>query len=170
MQTPSPPTLATDSARTVRLIVNRSAVERRVPANATLAGLLRESLGLTGTKVACDQAACGACTVLLDGQPVFACHTLAAHADHAVVETIEGLARDGVLDPLQQAFIDHDALQCGFCTPGMIMAIKGALAQAAHAGGTPDRAAIARAISGNICRCGAYPHILDAALDVVARR
>jgi len=138
-----------------------------VPAHTTLASLLRDRLGLTGAKIACDQAACGACTVRVDGQAVFACHTLAAQLQGADVVTIEGLGRDGALDPLQQAFIDHDAMQCGFCTPGMIMALQGVLAAP---GVAPDRDAIARAISGNLCRCGAYPHILEAALDVAARR
>src|SRR5262245_46455304 len=157
--------------RDVALQVNAREVGCRIAAHVTLAQLLRDELGLTGTKVACDQAACGACTVLLDGEPVFACHTLAAQALGAQVVTIEGLAAaDGALDPLQQAFVDHDALQCGFCTPGMLMALKGALAQAARAGTTPGRDEIARAISGNLCRCGAYPHIIEAALDVVARR
>jgi len=160
---------ASDTARRVRLRVNGTVTEHDVPAHTTLAMLLRERLGLTGTKVACDQAACCACTVLLDGQPVFACHTLAAQAQDAAIVTIEGLAIDGTLDPLQQAFIRHDALQCGFCTPGMIMALKGAFARASDARVVLGRDEIARAISGNVCRCGAYPHILDAALDVVSR-
>jgi xanthine dehydrogenase YagT iron-sulfur-binding subunit len=158
------------AARAVRFTLNGQPIDLAVPAHATLAMLLRDRLELTGTKIACDQAACGACTVLVDGQAVFACHTLAAQVQGADVVTIEGLGRDGALDPLQQAFIDHDAMQCGFCTPGMIVALRGALAAADDAGVAPDRAAIARAISGNVCRCGAYEHILDAAVDVAARR
>jgi xanthine dehydrogenase YagT iron-sulfur-binding subunit len=170
MSTPPPPIVrASDTTRRVRLRVNGTLAEHDVPAHTTLAVLLREWLGLTGTKVACDQAACGACTVLLDGQPVFACHTLAAQAQDAGIVTIEGLAVGGTLDPLQQAFMRHDALQCGFCTPGMIMALKGALQRASDAGVVPGRDEIARAIAGNLCRCGAYPHILEAALDVVGR-
>lgn len=129
----------------------------------TLAELLRDQLGLIGAKVACDQAACGACTVLLDGRAVFACHTLAAQVDGVAVETIEGLAAGDDLHPLQAAFITHDALQCGFCTPGIIMALKAAV----DSGVSADRAALAAAIAGNLCRCGAYEHIVDAALSVV---
>jgi xanthine dehydrogenase YagT iron-sulfur-binding subunit len=149
--------------RTLTLSVNGCTSEHTIPANMTLAELVRDRLGLVGTKVACDQAACGACTVLLDGHAIFACHTLAAQLDGAEVETIEALGDESALHPLQTAFIAHDALQCGFCTPGMIMALKGAI----DAGVAPDRSALARSISGNICRCGAYEHILNAALDVV---
>jgi aerobic-type carbon monoxide dehydrogenase small subunit (CoxS/CutS family) len=149
----------------VALTVNGGAVDVDVPACATLAELLRDVLGLAGTKVACNQAACGACTVRLDGGAVFACHTLALHARGSDVLTIEGLARDGVLTALQQAFVDHDAMQCGFCTPGMLMAL-----QAALDAGVTGRHALARAISGNLCRCGAYENILDAAVDVCAAR
>lgn len=131
----------------------------------TLAEFLREGLALTGTKIACNQAACGTCTVVLDGQAVLACHVLAAQADGCQVQTIEGLADGDELHPLQQAFIAHDALQCGFCTPGMLMALKAAL----DAGVPAEREAMAAAISGNLCRCGAYESILDAACDVAAR-
>jgi aerobic-type carbon monoxide dehydrogenase small subunit (CoxS/CutS family) len=150
--------------RHLRLSVNAVVVDLPVPSNATLAELLRDHLQLRGTKVACNQAACGACTVLVNGAPVFACHTLAAQCHGAQVQTVEGLATNAGLHPLQQAFIDHDALQCGFCTPGMLMALKGAL----DAGVPPERAALAQAISGNVCRCGAYDHILEAALDVAS--
>jgi len=153
------------SHRNLHLTVNGRRVERSVADQATLAEFVRDHLGLTGTKIACDQAACGACTVVLDGRAVFACHTLAAQAEGAVIETIEALAQGDALHPLQQAFIAHDALQCGFCTPGMIMALKATI----DAGAPADRAALAEAISGNLCRCGAYQHILDAALGVVPR-
>lgn len=153
------------SDKTLRLLVNGSALEFSVPAATTLAECIRDHLDLTGTKIACDQAACGACTVILDGRAVFACHTLAAQADGATLETIEGLASGDQLHPLQIAFIEHDALQCGFCTPGMIMALKAA----ADKGVPADRKALASAISGNICRCGAYEHILDAALAAMSR-
>jgi xanthine dehydrogenase YagT iron-sulfur-binding subunit len=157
--------------RTVRLTVNRQTVEHTVPAHTTLAQLLREHLGLVGTKVACDQAACGACTVWMDGQAVFACHTLAAHAHGANVLTIEGLATDdGEPDALQRAFVAHDALQCGYCTPGMVMAVHATLQPARSTGVMPDRASLAQAISGNVCRCGAYQQIIDAALHVAAAR
>ena len=153
-------------ARVIKLTVNGRPVEKTVPVHMSLAQFFRDRLNLMGTKIACDQAACGACTVLLDAQAVFACQTLAAQADGADILTIEGLSKDNALDPLQQAFIEHDALQCGFCTPGMIMALKAAI----DSGAAANRVAIARAISGNICRCGAYEQILDAATDVVARR
>jgi xanthine dehydrogenase YagT iron-sulfur-binding subunit len=152
------------SHRLLRLRVNAQAVDVVVPAITTLAELLRDHLDLRGTKVACNQAACGACTVLMDGAPVFACHTLAAQCQDSQVQTIEGLATSAGLHPLQQAFIDHDALQCGFCTPGMLMALKGALDE----GVPPERNAFAQAIAGNICRCGAYDHILEAALNVAS--
>lgn len=162
------PTAAPDETRLVYLTLNGTRVRHRVPVTWTLAALIRDACGLTGTKVACDQAACGACTVLVDGAAVFACHTLAAQCEGADVVTIEGIAPDADdLHPLQQAFIDRDALQCGFCTPGMIVALKAALDT--HAG-VPDRAALARALAGNVCRCGAYAQILDAALDVVIGR
>jgi aerobic-type carbon monoxide dehydrogenase small subunit (CoxS/CutS family) len=150
--------------RRVLLYINHERVDISVPAMTTLAELLREHLALRGTKVACNQAACGACTVLVDGQPTYACHTLAAHCEGTQIQTVEGLSTDGRLHPLQQAFIDHDAVQCGFCTPGMLMALKAAL----DAGVAPERDAFARAISGNTCRCGAYGPILEAALHVAS--
>jgi aerobic-type carbon monoxide dehydrogenase small subunit (CoxS/CutS family) len=152
--------------RLVALTVNGQPVIERIPASMSLAELLRDRLRLTGTKIACDQAACSACTVLLDGAAIFACHTLAAQATGGSILTIEGLSRDGALDPLQRGFIEHDALQCGFCTPGMIMAVKATV----DSGSPPDRAALAYAISGNICRCGTYEQILDAALDAAKRQ
>jgi aerobic-type carbon monoxide dehydrogenase small subunit (CoxS/CutS family) len=151
-------------SRTIVMRVNGDDIAEQIPVQLTLAEFLRNYLGLTGTKVACGQAACGACTVLLDGHPVFVCHILAAQADRAEIQTIEGLSNGDVLHPLQAAFVAHDALQCGFCTPGMIMALKGAL----DAGVGSDRSALAHAIAGNICRCGAYEHILDAALSVTS--
>ena len=154
-----------DRRRSLVLHVNGRAVAADIAVEATLAQLLRENLGLTGTKIACDQAACGACTIILDGRPVFACHTLAAQLDGSAIETIEGLADGEDLHPLQAAFIAHDALQCGFCTPGMILALKAAIDDGMPA----TRAALAGAISGNLCRCGAYEHIIDAALTAISR-
>jgi len=152
--------------RVIKLTVNGQARESTVAVHLSLAELLRDHLGLRGTKIACNQAACGACTVILNGHAIFACHTLAVQTQGANVETIEAASSNGILDSLQQAFIRYDALQCGFCTPGMIMAIKAVIS----AGVVPQRDAIAQAISGNICRCGAYQHIVDAALDVIAHR
>lgn len=150
----------------VNLSVNGRRVALDLPPSTTLADLLRDGLGLTGTKVACHQAACGACTVQLDGAPVFACHTLAVQVRGREVRTVEGLSDGDVLHPLQQAFVECDALQCGFCTPGMLMA----LAAAIDAGVAPTREALGRAVSGNVCRCGAYDAILEAARVVASRR
>jgi aerobic-type carbon monoxide dehydrogenase small subunit (CoxS/CutS family) len=162
---PSPAVDEAAARRTLRLTINGRPVAADLPVWTTLAELLRDHLRLTGTKVACNQAACGACTVRLDGDAVFACHTLAWHANGSRVQTIEGEAASGELTPLQQAFVARDALQCGFCTPGMVMAL-----QAALDAGVRARADFARAIAGNVCRCGAYQAILDAACDVVAAR
>ena len=144
----------------VALTVNGGAVDVDLPACATLAELLRDRLGLTGTKVACNQAACGACTVQLDGAAVFACHTLALHARGSDVRTIEGMARGGVLTPLQQALIQRDAMQCGFCTPGMIMSCVALLEKNKQ----PTLDDVKQATCGNLCRCGTYPKVFDATL------
>jgi xanthine dehydrogenase YagT iron-sulfur-binding subunit len=144
----------------------------------SLADLLREHLHLTGTKIGCNQGACGACTVLLDGERVLSCLTLAAQADGRQVTTVEGLADTEALHPLQQAFIDHDGLQCGYCTPGHLCAASALLSEIAA--GTPSyltvdlaaasvpltRDEIRERISGNLCRCGAHNGIVDAILEV----
>ena len=124
----------------------------------TLLDALRVDLSLTGTKKVCDMGNCGACTVLLDGRAVYACLTLAVECAGREVTTIEGLAHGSELDPVQRAFIEADAFQCGFCTPGQIMSLRGLLNH------TPDPSddEIQRAVSGNLCRCGAYRHILEA--------
>jgi xanthine dehydrogenase YagT iron-sulfur-binding subunit len=124
----------------------------------TLLDALRERLQLTGTKKGCDHGQCGACTVLVEGRRVNACLTLAVMKDGAHVTTIEGLATDGALHPLQQAFIDHDAFQCGYCTPGQICSAAGLLAE----GKAKTADEIRELMSGNICRCGAYPNIVAA--------
>jgi aerobic-type carbon monoxide dehydrogenase small subunit (CoxS/CutS family) len=152
--------------RRITLQFNGRPVRCDAADHATLAELVRDGLGAKGTKVACNQAACGACTVVLDGEAVLACHTLAAQAEGGVLQTIEGLSSGDRLHPLQQAFIDHDALQCGFCTPGMLMTLKASF----DAGVPADRDSIARAITGSICRCGAYQSILDAACHAFAQR
>jgi xanthine dehydrogenase YagT iron-sulfur-binding subunit len=129
----------------------------------TLLDLLRERLHLTGTKKGCDRGQCGACTVLVDGRRINSCLALAVSLDGADVLTIEGIARGDQLHPLQAAFIAHDGLQCGFCTPGQIMSALG-LIQEGQAGDDPER--IREAMSGNLCRCGAYSGITDAVLEV----
>jgi xanthine dehydrogenase YagT iron-sulfur-binding subunit len=128
----------------------------------TLLDLLRERLDLTGTKKGCDRGQCGACTVLVDGRRVNACLALALSHDGADILTIEGVAQDGQLHPVQAAFIAHDGLQCGFCTPGQIMSAIGLLREG-HAGDDPER--VREAMSGNLCRCGAYIGITEAVLE-----
>jgi xanthine dehydrogenase YagT iron-sulfur-binding subunit len=125
---------------------------------STLLDVLREHLDLIGTKKGCDQGQCGACTVLVDGRRVVSCLMLAVMNNGASVTTIEGLAKDGALHPLQQAFIDHDAFQCGYCTPGQICSAAGLIAE----GKAKTADEIRELMSGNICRCGAYPNILAA--------
>jgi len=135
-------------------------------ARVTLLDLLRERLHLTGTKKGCDRGQCGACTILLAGRRVNACLALAISHDGADILTVEGLAENGALHPVQAAFLEHDALQCGFCTPGQIMSAIG-LIREAQTGDDPER--VREAMSGNICRCGAYAGITAAVLDAQAR-
>lgn len=146
--------------------VNGSTVTVRVPPRTTLLDTLRESLGLTGSKRVCDEGTCGACTVLLDGRAIYSCMTLAVSCAGRRVETVEGLSKDGVLHPLQQAFIDHDAYQCGFCTPGQLMSLAGLL----RSDPDPDAEAVTRAVTGNLCRCGAYPNIVAAGLAAARKK
>ena len=148
---------------TISLTVNGTASEVALDdPRVTLLDLLRERLGLTGTKKGCDRGQCGACTVLVDGRRINACLALAVSLDGAEVSTIEGLADGDRLHPVQDAFIAHDGMQCGFCTPGQIMSAVGLIAEG-QAG--DDRERIREGMSGNICRCGAYAGIVDAVLD-----
>ncbi len=145
--------------------VNGQDVSLEIQASETLAEVLRERLGLTGTKVSCDVQVCGACTVLLDGLPVSACTTLAYEAGGRIVTTVEGLAAaDGRLHPLQQAFLDEFAFQCGFCTPGMILAAKALLDDRPDA----SEQEIVEHMDGNLCRCTGYTPILRAIMRVQA--
>ncbi|UQR66654.1 2Fe-2S iron-sulfur cluster-binding protein [Bradyrhizobium sp. C-145] len=155
----------TASKGRVRLIVNGKQHELDLDPRRSLLDVLRETLNLSGTKKGCNQGACGACTVLLNGRRIVSCLTLAAMHDGALIETIEGLETNGELHPLQTAFVEHDGLQCGFCTPGQIMSGIGCIAEG-HAG-TPDE--IRFWMSGNICRCGAYPGIVAAVADAAKR-
>ena len=136
--------------------------ERRVDLEprTTLADALRFELAMTGTKVVCDRGSCSACTVWIDGVPVNACTTFALDAVGRAVTTIEGLARGDELHPVQQAFIDHDAMQCGFCTPGMVMSCAALVAK----NGAPTVDDVRAATSGNLCRCGTYPKVFDATI------
>jgi xanthine dehydrogenase YagT iron-sulfur-binding subunit len=142
----------------VRLIVNGVARQLTLAPWTTLLDAVRDHLDLTGTKKGCDHGQCGACTVLIDGRRIVSCLTLAVMQDGANITTIEGLATDGALHPLQQAFIDHDAFQCGYCTPGQICSAAGLMAE----GKAKSADEIRELMSGNICRCGAYPNIVAA--------
>jgi xanthine dehydrogenase YagT iron-sulfur-binding subunit len=158
----SPPVARGPEAATVVLRVNGQTRELQIEPRVSLLDALREHLDLTGSKKGCDQGTCGACTVWVDGRRVLACLTLAVTCEGREVTTIEGLAPDGELHPMQAAFIERDAFQCGYCTPGQIMSAV-ALLREAHA---TDDAEIAEWMSGNICRCAAYPHIRAAIRDV----
>lgn len=146
------------------LKINGDPCEVVVAANTTLLEALREKAFLTGTKRGCDLGACGACTVILDGEAVLACLTLALAAEGRDIRTIEGLSVRGELSPLQRAFIDHGAVQCGFCSPGFLMSATALLADNPR----PDRAEIKRTLAGNLCRCTGYAKILEAVEAVVA--
>ncbi len=143
---------------TVSMTVNGEGVTREVEDRTLLVELLREHLGLTGTHVGCDTSQCGACVIHLDGRSVKACTMLAAQADGGDITTIEGLAKDGELHPMQQAFIDNHGLQCGFCTPGMVMSAIDLLQRHPKA----DEATIRKELEGNICRCTGYHNIVKA--------
>jgi xanthine dehydrogenase YagT iron-sulfur-binding subunit len=149
----------------VSMRINGKAQDVTVDTRTSLLDMLRERVGLTGTKKGCDQGACGACTILLDGRRVNSCLTLAVMHDGAEIGTIEGVAEAGRLQPLQQAFIDNDAFQCGYCTSGQIMSGLGCIAE----GHTGSDAEIREWMSGNICRCGAYTNIV-AAIATAAKK
>jgi xanthine dehydrogenase YagT iron-sulfur-binding subunit len=152
---------APPSARTrIRLTVNGVAQRIEVEDRWTLVEVIRDHVGLTGTKIGCDRGECGACTVLLDGRPVYSCSQLAVWADGRSVQTVEGLARDGRLSPLQQAFVDHNAAQCGFCTSGQLMAATALLARTPR----PTTSQVRAGMTGNLCRCSNYNAIVEAVL------
>ncbi len=155
--------VAAPAKLTVRLTVNGVAHELALAPWVSLLDALREHLDLTGTKKGCDHGQCGACTVLVDGRRINSCLTLAVMKDGAQVTTIEGLATDGALDALQEAFIAHDAFQCGYCTPGQICSAAGLLAE----GKAKTKDEVRELMSGNLCRCGAYPNIVAAILQVM---
>ena len=146
------------SLKTITVTVNGESYERAVAVNRTLLDFLRNELYLTGTKEGCNEGECGACTVLLDNEPVNSCLVLAVEAHNKEVLTVEGLSKDGELHPLQKAFIDAGAVQCGYCIPGVLMSAAALLDRCPN----PTRELIRRWIEGNICRCGGYEKIIDA--------
>ncbi|MEO3829561.1 (2Fe-2S)-binding protein [Actinomadura sp. B10D3] len=162
MDVDAPPLECRSEARTIALTVNGRTREARIEPRVSLLDALREHLALTGSKKGCDQGTCGACTVRVDGRRVLACLTLAVACQGREVTTIEGLPDGGGLHPMQTAFIAHDAFQCGYCTPGQIMSAV-ALLDEGHAA---DDAEIAEWMSGNLCRCAAYPNIRAAIREV----
>lgn len=149
----------------LRFILNGKPVETEAAGNARLLDVLRDTLGLTGTKEGCGVGECGACTVIVDGDAVDSCLYPALRANGKSVTTIEGLSKDGRLDRLQQAVLDHHALQCGFCTPGFIMSAKALLDKNPH----PTREEVKVAIAGNLCRCTGYEQLIEAVLDAAGR-
>ncbi|MDB5096791.1 MAG: hypothetical protein JWM80_1212 [Cyanobacteria bacterium RYN_339] len=151
--------------RPVALVINGKAYKPSLEPRTTLLDALREHLALPGTKKGCDHGQCGACTVLVDGKRINSCLTLAVMHEGARITTVEGLAQGDTLHPLQQAFVQHDAFQCGYCTPGQLCSAAGLLLE----GRPADDAAIREGMSGNLCRCGAYPNIVAAIRDVAAR-
>jgi aerobic-type carbon monoxide dehydrogenase small subunit (CoxS/CutS family) len=146
--------------------VNGRRVTVHVTPDRSLLDVIREGLGLTGTKRVCNEGDCGACTVLVDGRAIYSCITLAMACDGKSVETIEGISQDGELHPVQQAFIEHDAYQCGFCTPGQVMSLVGLMRRTP----SPTEEDVKRAVTGNLCRCGAYPNIIAAGLSAAKKR
>ena len=146
--------------RRVTLAVNGKKYDIEVEPYSTLADCLRDELGLTGVKASCYQGDCGACTVLVDGKPVLSCLMLAVQADGKNITTIEGLSEQGRLHPIQEAFIEHHGMQCGFCTPGMILSAKALLDRNSD----PSEQEVREAICGNLCRCGSYPKIIKSIL------
>jgi aerobic carbon-monoxide dehydrogenase small subunit len=144
----------------VQLVVNGDTHTFVVKANRLLVDLLRSELGLTGTKKGCELGDCGACTVLMDGKPVDACLVLAVEADGCGITTIEGVAQNEALDRLQESFVNNAAIQCGYCTPGMVLSAKALLTRVSH----PDEQQVREAISGNLCRCTGYVNIVKAVL------
>jgi aerobic-type carbon monoxide dehydrogenase small subunit (CoxS/CutS family) len=148
----------------VDLRVNGRAFRVNVEPRSTLLDVLRNQLDLTGTKKVCDRGECGACTVIHDGKPVYSCLMLALDAQGREIRTIESVAKEGRLSPLQEAFVRHDALQCGFCTPGMVMSLTALL----ESNPSPTTGDVRQAISGNLCKCGTYPKIFRAVQDAAA--
>jgi len=155
----------TEDKRTISLEVNGTRFDREVEVRRTLADFLRDDIGFTGVHIGCEHGVCGACSVLLDGQVVRSCILFAVQADGCSIVTVEGLSRDEELSPLQQAFVDHHALQCGFCTPGMLLAAVDLLKHCPN----PTDSQIREALSGNLCMCTGYASIVKAVSTAAAR-
>lgn len=149
----------------MRFNINGEMYEDEIEVRRTLLEVLRENFGLTGTKRGCNEGECGACTVLMDGKPVASCLVLAIEAQGKIIETVEGVAQNGELHPLQQAFLEYGAFQCGFCTPGVLMAAKGLLMENPK----PSKDEVRQAIAGNLCRCTGYNKYVEAILDVAIK-
>ncbi|MBW1772872.1 MAG: (2Fe-2S)-binding protein [Deltaproteobacteria bacterium] len=145
----------------MRITINGVNYEEEIDVRRTLLEVLRENFGLTGTKRACNEGECGVCTVLMDGKPVASCLVLAVEAQGREIETVEGVAEEDELHPLQQAFLEHGAFQCGFCTPGTLMTAKGLLEE----NPSPTEGEVRHAIAGNLCRCTGYTKYVDAVMD-----
>lgn len=148
----------------VSIQINGRTLQTTVPANQLLADFVRDTLGLTGTKIGCETGQCGACIVLVDGVSVKSCTMLAAQADGCQVTTIEGVAPDGALAPVQTAFWEHHAVQCGFCTPGLVLSMTDLLQHNPH----PSEAEIRAGMDGNMCRCGVYQNVVRAVQSIAA--
>lgn len=166
LQDPNRPQTLAGMDALVTLTVNGVKRSVKVDPRRTLLEMLRTDLDLTGTKKVCDRGSCGACTVLLDGRPVYACMTLALDAEGRKVETVEGMAKGEKYHPLQIAFVEKDALMCGFCTPGFLMASKALLDKNKN----PTLDDVKNACAGNLCRCGTYPNIFEAVLDAAGKK
>ena len=149
---------------TIRITVNGMDRRLEVEDRWTLAELLRDHLDLTGTKIGCDRGECGACTVLVDGTPLYSCSQLAVWMNGRSIQTVEGLAKNGKLDPLQEAFIQHDAPQCGYCTSGQLMIAKALLVRYEKTNARPTRDEVRSAMTGNLCRCSNYNHYVEAVM------
>jgi aerobic carbon-monoxide dehydrogenase small subunit len=150
--------IVAEKAHSISLVVNGTATELEIPPQRLLSDVLREDLGLTGTHVGCGTGECGSCTVIVDGEPVRSCLSLAVQADGTTVETIEGIGKAGALHPVQQAFHDHHALQCGFCTPGIVVAAVALL----RSNKSPTDEDLAKLLQGHLCRCTGYSNIAEA--------
>ncbi len=150
----------------ISMMVNGEYEQIDVPSNMTLMQMLRDKLALTGTKNGCNAGECGACTVLLNGEPVNSCMVLAVECEGANIVTVEGLAKDGVLDPVQQTIIDHGGVQCGFCTPGILISSRALLDRIPN----PTEEEIREALVGNLCRCTGYIRIVDAVKEAATRQ